>query len=339
MPLEVKGLPLVDFCLHKEGFNRNFTQTSIIMKQIIRNHFKLQHLRFERASIEFGLAPIVSYVLITIIFSLLSILLLSRSIIEHWEYVILAFIILFLFSNPDRLRFYKNIYSKEIFVRIRWIENLLIVLPFLFFLFLFKAFIPVLPLLVLTAIASSTNRNIISSFTLPTPFYKYPFEFASGFRMSWLLIIILYVIFSIAAYVDNYYLGLFVLLSTALCSTFYYQTQERLYYIWIHKMDSISFIIHKIKIAIGYTFLTCFPLLISAIIIWPTMTIWIILLFLCSLLFISTLITAKYAMYPQIFNLPITIVLSIGFAAPPALLLLFPYFLKRASKNLKNILS
>lgn len=316
-----------------------FTNRKVIMKQIITSHFGLQRTRFNRASIEFGLAPIVSYALIIIIFCGLSYMLLSRGEIEQWEYTIGPIILIFIFSDPDRLRFYKQIYSHKVFTGIRISENLIITLPFLFFLIAFKAFIPSIIIFGLALIASILNRGIAYSISIPTPFYKYPFEFASGFRMSWLFLIVLYIIFSIAVYVDNSYLGIFTLTITALCSTAYYQTQEALYFIWIHKMDSKSFIIHKIKIAIGYTLLTIIPLLITAIIVWPYMTLWIVLFCICALLFIATSITAKYAIYPNIFDLPLTIALSIGFIAPPLLLLLLPYLFKKASQNLKHILS
>ncbi len=309
------------------------------MKQVIRSHFDLQLTRYERASTRFGINPWLSYFIISIIFSVLSVIILLRGSLEQWEYIVPALILMFLISDADRLKFYKKIYSQKIYHQIRLIENFLISIPFILFLILFKAFIPGIALIILTLMASLFSNTVSSSIYLPTPFYKYPFEFAAGFRLSYLFIILLYIIFTIAAVVNNSYLGIFIFVITALSTTFYYQTQEAVYFIWIHKMSSQEFLIHKLKIALSYTFLTTLPMLITSIIIWPSMILWLVLWLIFALLFIASTIMAKYSMYPYIFNLPIALALSISFVIPPFLLVLFPYLFRRAANNLKPILS
>ena len=60
---------------------------------------------------------------------------------------------------------------------------------------------------------------------------------------------------------------------------------------------------------------------------------------LSALMFLATLIAAKYTMYPQLDNLPLVLALLLGLVAPPLLLILFPILYNKAIKNLKPILS
>ncbi len=309
------------------------------MKEIIQEHFKIHRTRFERASLEFGLDPWVSYVLIPILFIGMSFLLLSKDILTQWSYIIPPVFILFILSNPARLRFYKQIYSESTFKTIRTFENFIVAIPFLFFM-LFKAvYLPFIVLFLATIYISIKNRNDWFSVALPTPFYRFPFEFTSGFRYSWILIIGLYILVIIAWSVNNEALGKVSVITLCLSSTLYYQNPESEYFIWIHNMDSSSFIQHKIKIALNYTLLLATLMLLLVILAWPSYALWTILGVLCALLFLATTIVAKYTMYPQIFNLPLVIALSLGFVAPPVLLILFPYLYNKAVKNLNPILS
>lgn len=309
------------------------------MKHFIKSHFNLQRIRFERASIEFGVSPLISCILGFIVFVGLSIALLMRGNQEQWLYILLPIIIIYLLSDTDRIKFYKQTYSKKTFLQVRFFENMLVSIPFIICLISFKAIIPAVVLFLILSTSIFINPNVTSLIALPTPYYKYPFEFTAGFRLSWPILIIHYIIYINAVAVSNSYLGTFTLISTALCSTLYYQFQEASFFIWIYNLDSKNFIFYKLKIALSYTLLTCLPLLITSIIVWPYMTHWILLLLFFALLFISSIITAKYVMYPNIFNLPLALLLSIGFVIPPLLLFIYPYLYRRASRNLNSILS
>ena len=308
------------------------------MKEVLKQHVSLHRTRFERASLTFGLNPWVSYTLIPIIFVGLSFLWFSHGKLTEWTYVIPAVFILFIISQPDRLRFYKQIYSDNIFFKIRWLENFLIAIPFLIFMIFKTAYLPFLVLLSITILLGIKDRSDWTSFALPTPFYRFPFEFTSGFRYSWILILGLYALALISCSVDNEALGIFTLIALTLSSTIYYQNPETEYFVWIHNMNSKSFLKHKIIIALSYTMLIVFPMLTLVIFVWPSFTMWTIIGVLSSLMFIATTIVAKYTMYPHIFNLPLLLVLSLGFVAPPILLIIFPILYSKAAKNLKHIL-
>ena len=309
------------------------------MKEVIQQHFRIHRTRFERASLEFGLDPLVSYILIPILFLGLSFVWMSKDTLTQWTYIFPPAFVLFIISHPDRLQFYKQIYTKVIFSKIRWIENFLIAIPFLLFMLFKTLFLPLIVLLFITIVISIKDRNDWISIAMPTPFYRFPFEFTSGFRYSWILILGLYALAIISCFVGNEALGIFSVISLTLSSTVYYQYPETEYFVWIHNMDSKTFIIHKIKIAIGYTLLIVTPMLILVVFMWPSYALWTILGVLSALMFLATAIVAKYTMYPQFFNLPLVLVMSLGFVAPPLLLILFPILFNKAVKNLKPILS
>ena len=307
------------------------------MKEFIQQHFSIHRIRFERASLEFGLDPLVSYILIPILFVGLSFVWMSKDMLTQWTYIFPPVFVLFIISHPDKLQFYKQIYTKDIFSRIRWIENFLIAIPFLLFLFFKSLFLPFIVLLSITIIISMKDRNEWTPIALPTPFYRFPFEFTSGFRYSWILIIGFYALAIISCFVGNETLGIFSVITLALSSTFYYQYPETEYFVWIHNMDSKIFIIHKIKIATAYTLLIVMPMLILVVVMWPSYTLWTVLGVLSALMFLATAIVAKYTMYPHFFNLPLVLAMSLGFVAPPLLLILFPILYNKAIKlKIKN---
>tara|TARA_B110000046_G_scaffold38559_1_gene42396 strand:+ start:12500 stop:13429 length:930 start_codon:yes stop_codon:yes gene_type:complete len=309
------------------------------MKRVIQQYFSIHRIRFERASLEFGLDSLVSYLFLLILFVGLSFVWMSKGKLTQWTYICPPTFVLFFISHPDRLQFYKQIYSEYTYSTIRWIENFMIVIPFLLFMLVNSLFLPFIALLSITIILSLKDRKLLTSIVLPTPFYRFPFEFTSGFRYSWILIIGLYALTIISCWVSNEALAIFSVLTLALTSILYYQNPETEYFIWIHNMDSKTFIIHKIKIAICYTLLIIIPMFILVVVMWPSYLLLTVSGVLSALMFLATLIAAKYTMYPQLFNLPLVLALLLGLVAPPLLLILFPILYNKAIKNLKPILS
>ena len=309
------------------------------MKRVIQQYFSIHRIRFERASLEFGLDSLVSYLFLLILFVGLSFVWMSKGKLTQWTYICPPTFVLFFISHPDRLQFYKQIYSEYTYNTIRWIENFMIAIPFLLFMLVNSLFLPFIALLSITIILSLKDRNLLTSIVLPTPFYRFPFEFTSGFRYSWILIIGLYALTIISCWVSNEALAIFSVLTLALTSILYYQNQESEYFIWIHNMDSKTFIIHKIKIAICYSLLIIIPMFILVVVMWPSYLLLTVSGVLSALMFLATLIAAKYTMYPQLFNLPLVLALLLGLVAPPILLILFPILYNKAIKNLKPILS
>lgn len=309
------------------------------MKSIIQNHFILHRTRFERMSIEFGLSPTVSYLLILLIFVGLSYTLVTRGEVEKWGYIIPVFYLQYWIASAERLQFYKQIYSHSSYLNIRWIENGLIALPFILILVFTGGYWQAFTIVVGSSVFAIINRTSYSAFAIPTPFSRYPFEFTSGFRLGWILVVVLYSLFIISINVDNDLLGLFSLMMLVLSSLSYYQYPEPQYFIWIHKMNSQSFLFRKIRIAVLYSLYLSVPMLTVLLFVWPQIAMWAVLGYVHGLVFLSTYIMAKYSMYPNVFHLPIAIALAIGLVMPPLTLFLFAYLFYKADKNLNPMLS
>jgi len=77
---------------------------------------------------------------------------------------------------------------------------------------------------------------------------------------------------------------------------------------------------------------------ILVVVVWPSYLLWTVSGVLSALMFLATVIAAKYTIYPQLFNLPLVLALLLGLVAPPLLLILFPILYNKAVKNLKPLL-
>ena len=101
------------------------------------------------------------------------------------------------------------------------------------------------------------------NFHLPTPFYKYPFEFTIGFRTNFILYIFAYFLTIMSIVVSNFNLGIFSLIATIIGCTTYFTYSENKFYIWIHSLNPKEFLYAKSKMIVLYTTILCSPILIS----------------------------------------------------------------------------
>jgi len=90
------------------------------------------------------------------------------------------------------------------------------------------------------------------NYTIPTPFYKKPFEFIIGFRTAIGMIGFAYFLTIMGISVGNFNLGIFSLLVVFLTSFSFYAQPDSQFYVWIFSHSSATFLLDKIKIGIGY---------------------------------------------------------------------------------------
>jgi hypothetical protein len=140
-------------------------------------------------------------------------------------------------------------------------------------------------------------------------------------------------------WVGNFNLTVFALtLIFATCLSFYSEP-EAPFYVWIFAQSPATFLYKKLVIAGVYANLLALPICILALIFFSDSW-WIIILFLfLGSLFLITTILAKYADFPRYIGLPSTIFLGLSLVFPPLLLILIPYFYKKAIQQLNLILA
>ncbi|MFZ4771284.1 MAG: hypothetical protein ACOYLO_13965, partial [Ferruginibacter sp.] len=193
----------------------------------LQQYLGLQLTMFKRQIIEFGLNPVLGFSIILIAFYGFSIYLFTKTEFANYLYVIIALSIVLKYAEINRTDFLKFIYSKQDYFKIRVLENLITVVPFILFLCYKLEFYSVSLLIVVSIIFSFLNTNKKVTATIPTPFYRKPFEFIVGFRKSLFGFLFAYFLTAMSLTYQNFNLGIFSLvLIFLLCLSFYSEPEK-----------------------------------------------------------------------------------------------------------------
>lgn len=288
---------------------------------------------------EAGIDPLIGFLL-----GLAAIILLSEYLFQKTEFakyfiILICLSLQFKTAEKNRTDFLLSTFGDNTKKKIRILENLILCIPFVSILLyknlLFEATILLLCSMILALFSFHPNFDL----TLPTPFSKRPFEFSTGFRKTFFLLLFAYFLTGIAIQVDNINLGIFAFSLVFLITLSYYTKPEQEYYVWIHSDTPKTFLKNKIVSASKNVALLTAPILICLFIFYPTEFELILLFFLIGLLFLWTIILAKYSTYPKEMNLPEGIVIAISLYFPPLLLAIIPFFYTKSIRRLKNILN
>jgi len=177
-----------------------------------------------------------------------------------------------------------------------------------------------------------------TSFTIPTPFGKRPWEFTIGFRYSYLIIGIAYILAITAFRIDNFNLGVFSIVLIYLTTYTYFIKPEDEFFVWIFKQNPLQFLLSKVKTAMLYSLYLTLPLLILLSISRPEL-VWFLLLFtLMGSAVQIAMICAKYSNYPNEIGMKQFIIIICCLVIPPMLLVAIPYMGSQAINQLKGFL-
>lgn len=304
----------------------------------MKEYFQLQYKMTNRKVAEFGLHPIITYLLFAAGFIGFSLYVFASTEFAVYLYLLLAFAATVRLSEIKRIEFLKTIFPKSDYFKVRLIENLIVVVPFLLFLaykFEFSALFITLGLSVLMAF-NTIKRTI--RFTIPTPFHKKPYEYTVGFRNTFYLIFFAYFITYKAISVDNFNLGIFSLLLVFLLTLSYYSKPEDEFFVWSHNASPTQFLIEKIKIAILFSSVLTIPVTIILSIFFLEHVYVVIGFQLVGYLALITIIGAKYAAYPFQMSLPQGVLILLSCYLPLILIVVIPLFYQQATKHLKEYL-
>ncbi len=188
------------------------------------------------------------------------------------------------------------------------------------------------------AILAFLQFKLATNFTLPTPFYRWPFEFATGFRKTFYLHLFAYFLMLMSVLVDNFNLGIFSLLLVLVVCLTYYSELEADYYVWINAQKPKGFLGHKIKTALIYSSILSLPIIVALCGFYPHYAHIILGFQLLGYSYLTAFILAKYSAFPHQMGLPQSIVLAICFTMPPLLLLVIPIFYRQSTNKLNRIL-
>jgi hypothetical protein len=304
----------------------------------MKEYFTLQFKMLNRQLTEWGIEPIIGYSVGIIVFVGLSIRLFERTQYAECLCVFLALSLVVKLSELSRNEFLKLCYPKKEYKKLRIIENLIVATPIIIVLLFQSKIWSTVLLLISICLMTFFDLKSKFNFTLPTPFYKHPFEFTIGFRTNFFLFIIAYFLTAMAILVNNFNLGIFSLILASLICLNYYTNLESKFYVWIFSMTPEEFISYKLKKMIQYSTVLCLPIIISLSVVFYT-KIDVILGFQClGYLFIFTTMLAKYSVFPEKLDIRFGIVFAMTVWLPPLLLLIIPYLYIQSIKKLKAIL-
>jgi hypothetical protein len=305
----------------------------------LAEYFKLQLKLSSRTFEDYGINPWAGFLLLIGGFVGFSAYMFYKTEFAPYIYIFTAFSLITRMNDIKRVDFVKAVFPHDQYLKIRIIENLLIALPFILFL-LFRSFYifpgGLLLLSILMALTSfSTGFNIV----IPTPFSRHPFEFTVGFRNTFLLIIVAYILIAIAISVDNYNLGFFSFLLVFMTTYSYYFKSENEFFVWSFSTDVRVFLFQKIKTAVLYSTILCLPIIIALSIFKPENTGLMLIFLLTGYAFLITIILAKYSAYPNEISFIHGIMIALSIYFPPILIIVIPIFFKQSVKRLYNYLA
>jgi len=301
-------------------------------------YFQLQQTRIARGLRSIGLHPLLGIVLGVIGIIGISQLMYFKTEYANWLHVLFSIYILNQFNAKKRILFLQNLYDHKIFRRIRLIENGIVAFPIIILLMTMGDYyfaLAIIPFIILFAMVSTPSIN---SKTLPTPFRSNPFEWIVGFRRYFLLIGISYFLLFKAVQVHNFGLGLFSLLLLYVTALLFYQSPEKPYFVWLYTSDIRGFFKQKIKTAlIGMVIIS----LVSFLTLLSYFTDQYLVItgsYFLGILFLVTMILAKYSNYPHEMNLPQGILFAMSIGFPPLILFALWTFYKQSKNRLKSYL-
>lgn len=304
----------------------------------MKDYFILQFRMLNRQLTEWGIDPVIGYIVSLFAFIGLSIKLFEKTQFAEYIYIVIALSLIIKLNEINRNDFLKLCYSKMEYIKIRIIENLIVSIPFILFLLFQEKYLVSVLLTISVCLFSLIDLKNKSSFTLPTPFYKHPFEFTVGFRTNYFIYFFAYFLTYMSISVGNFNLGIFSLILTLLSCLNYYTNSEDKFYVWIFSLTPKEFIKYKLKNIIQYSTLLCLPIIITLSIFFYTKMDIILSFQGLGYLFIFTTMLAKYSVFPEKLNIRFGIVFALTFWFPPLLLLIIPYLYIQSTKKLKEIL-
>jgi len=304
----------------------------------VKEYLLLQYKMTNRKFQDVGFNPQLAYILMTVLFAGLSILLFQKTEFAIYIYLLIALTLLGKLSETRRTEFLKICYGDTQLKKIRIIENLIYSIPFFAFL-LYKHLIVYAGLLwLLTTILALVNFRTTLNFTIWTPFSKRPFEFMTGFRNSFYILFAAYALTIIAVLINNFNLGVFSMLLVFVTILSYYSKPENEYFVWVHNQNPKVFLLNKIKTALLFSSSIVLPIVLILAIFIPQNIGIILFFFLVGLAFLISVIVVKYAAYPDEINITQGIFLALCIWFPPILIILIPFFFKKSENRLSRLL-
>lgn len=302
------------------------------------SYFRLQLHLFLRKFRSQGVHPVLGILILVLIFLLVDVSLLYKLTNGVYVFWALQVVLVFRASGNFRTEFLMQVFNKRDYYKIRVFENLVLGFPFFVGLMIGGYIMEAFAGLALVILPAFYRIPKSSSIVIPTPYYKVPFEFASGFRQSVFILFLLYILTAISPFIPNFSLGAVSVLILGVIPWSYYQKPEDEFLIWIHSNDPPSFLWMKIKTALKYTFLTQLPALIWLTAFFPVECYVLYGVTIFTSLCLILIIAGKYYSYPEPLSIPVSMIMFIAIISVALLPVVLIFFLTKSISRIKKYL-
>lgn len=302
----------------------------------MRHYFQLQFTMLNRRMRDFGINPVLGYMLLTGLF-IGFVKALYYRVEEYAPWILIGACLMAQtpLSQKERSDFLQTTFGKQRKTKIRIVENIIISLPFVAALILNQCFNQVAIIILLSIVSSLVIFSGNVGFVIPTPFAKHPFEFTTGFRYTFYLIALVYAITVIAVNVNNLNLGLATIVAVYLIAASYYSKPEDVFYVWIFAKTPRTFLRLKVLEALKNVSSMALPPIALLTVFYYTEIHLIIIAAFVGTIFLITMVLAKYSSYPDGMGMSVTVMLILVLMFPPSVLVAIPYFYYRSINQLK----
>jgi hypothetical protein len=303
----------------------------------MKDYFDLQLVMTNRKIEEAGLNPVLVCLLGLILFVVLSEYIFHKTEFAKYLIILVCFSFQFKLSENRRTDFLLSTFGDKSKNKIRVLENSIVCIPFVSILIYKNLFLEAVILFICSITIALFSFRTSLNFTTPTPFSKNAYEFLTGFRKTFFMFPLAYALTAIAINVDNFNLGIFSMLLISITTLSYYSKPEEEYYVWVHADTTKSFLKKKIIIATKNYILLTIPILIGLLIFYPIKFGLILLFLFIGVLFLWTMLLAKYSVFPDEIHLSIGLIIAFTILFPPLILVVIPYLYTKSINNLKLI--
>jgi hypothetical protein len=242
-------------------------------------------------------------------------------------------------SSDDKLTDFLSSQTSKITAYIlQTFIKLITALPFLLSLFYYTENKFSALLLALAFVPFSSPSIKMKHLVLPTPFAQFPFEFIVGFRKSFVFFIMAYFLSVAGVVVHNSNLALFSIALVFMTCINYYSVVEDEFHVWVFSLTPRQFLNQKLYAALRNAIVLVLPILIISLPFFFLDFLYFLLMVFVSALFLASIVFAKYSAYPNNMHLLSGLSIALCLSFPPILILILPYFYKKAIQSLSNYL-
>ena len=302
------------------------------------HYFKLQAKIIWRRIGAWGVNPYLAVILFAAGYIFLTESLFSKT--EYAAHVLLLSMVTMQMRllNKNRNEFLALTFPANQFRILRWVENILIALPFMISMLIHGAYVEVMIAVAASSALIFTTTKSRTSVVIPTPFAKRPFEFIIGFRNSYVLIALAYLLLigSYSLQNSNWGIAAFVFLTLIILN--FFSKPEHEMFVWNYSKKPAPFLTYKILQSLRQASLLMAPMILVLLFMYPQDYIKIISFLGLAFVYIITIILAKYSAYPNEMNVPQGILIALSLYFPPILFAVIPYFYIQSNKNLQFLL-